>query len=81
MPGFQPTDAEYLLGVLPLTPVLRDALQSFRNGKSGLSPADCILLRGLVGDRLVEVGFDLNYDLTPEGQRLEELIDLLFLGT
>jgi hypothetical protein len=38
------------------------------------------MLRELVGDRLQQVGFDENYSLTPEGERLEELIDLLFAG-
>jgi hypothetical protein len=42
--------------------------------------ADRAELRELVGDRLAAVGFDADYRPTPEGMRLEELIDLLFTG-
>jgi hypothetical protein len=75
-----PPDADYLLRVLPLEQGLRDRLEAFRAGSGALSEDDCSELRELVGDRLCEVGFDEHYGLTPEGARLEELIDLLFTG-
>lgn len=34
--------------------------------------------RNAVTERLAEVGFDLNYELTNEGKILEELIDCFF---
>ena len=43
--------------------------------------ADRAELRELVGNRLVECGFDSDDRPTPEGERLEELIDLLFTDT
>ena len=76
----RPADADYLLRVLPLDPELRGRLEVFRAGRASLSSADRDSLRELVGKRLVEVGFDAGYRPTPEGTRLEELIDLLFTG-
>jgi hypothetical protein len=73
-------DSDYLLRVLSLPEELRVRLQEFRGGRGDLSPSDCDELRELVGDRFAEVGFDANYDPTPEGRRLEELIDQLFTG-
>ena len=71
-------DSDYLLRVLPLTAELRHRLEEFRTGRGDLSPSDCDELRELVGERLAEVGFDGNDEPTPEGQRLEELMDQLF---
>jgi hypothetical protein len=39
--------------------------------------ADRTELRDLVGERLAAVGFDVDDRITPEGERLEELVDLL----
>jgi hypothetical protein len=78
--SFKPLDADYLLRVLNLPADLRTRLQAFRERQVGLSTADLDDLRELVGDRLAEVGFDENDKLTPEGARLEELIDDLFTG-
>jgi hypothetical protein len=77
----RPVDAEYLLRVLPLEPGLRARLEEFRLGRAPLFNADRAELRELVGDRLVAVGFDADDRPTPEGLRLEELIDLLFTDT
>jgi hypothetical protein len=71
-------DADYLLRVLPLEPGLRVRLQEFRLGRAPLLNADRAELRDLVGERLAAVGFDADGRPTPEGMRLEELIDLLF---
>lgn len=73
-------DADYLLRVLPLDPGLRGRVQEFRAGRTPLLNADRAELRELVGNRLAEVGFDADDRHTPEGERLEELIDLLFTG-
>ena len=54
------------------------ALEEFRLGRAPLYNADRAELRELGGDRLAEIGFDTDYRPTPEGKRLEELIDLLF---
>jgi hypothetical protein len=78
--AFKPLDADYLLRVLDLPSDLRKRLEAFRERRSGLSTADLDELRDLVGVRLVEVGFDEHDKVTPEGARLEELIDDLFTG-
>lgn len=73
-------DADYLLRVLPLDDGLRSRLEAFRRGEAPLYNADRAELRELVGDRLAAVGFDADDRPTPEGLRLEELINLLFTG-
>jgi len=78
MATLRPVDGDYLLRVLPLEPGLRSRLQEFRLGRAPLLHADRAELRELVGDRLAAVGFDADDRPTPEGKRLEELIDLLF---
>ena len=80
MGTLRPADADYLLRVLRLEDGLRARLEAFRLGSSPLYNNDRAELRDLVGDRLAEVGFDANDRPTPEGMRLEELIDLLFTG-
>jgi hypothetical protein len=76
--AFKPLDADYLLRVLELPEDLRRRLEAFRERRGYLSIADLNELRDLVGTRLVEVGFDHHDELTPEGARLEELIDDLY---
>ena len=49
-------------------------------GAALLLNADRAELSELVGDRLAAVGFDAADRPTPEGMRLEELIDLLSTG-
>ena len=73
-------DADYLLRALPLEAGLRARLEEFRLGRAPLYNADRAELRELVGDRLAAIGFDADDRPTPEGKRLEELIDLLFTG-
>jgi hypothetical protein len=80
MGTLRPADAHYLLRVLPLEDGLRARLEAFRLGSCPLYNDDRAELRELVGERLADVGFDANDRPTPEGMRLEELIDLLFTG-
>jgi hypothetical protein len=77
MTTLRPVDVDYLLRVLPLEPGLRARLQEFRLGRAPLLNADRAELQDLVADRLLAVGFDNDDEPTPEGRRLEELIDLL----
>jgi hypothetical protein len=77
MTTLRPVDADYLLRVLTLEPGLRARLQEFRLGRAPLLNADRAELRDLIGERLAAVGFDADDQPTPEGLRLEELIDLL----
>ena len=76
----RPLDADYLLRVLELAPELRERLVAFRERRAELSPADRDDLRELVADRLMLVGFDEKSEPTPEGRRLEDLIDALYTG-
>jgi hypothetical protein len=76
--AFKPLDADYLLRVLSLPADLRERLEAFRMRQGYLTIADLNALRDLVGERLVEVGFTEADELTPEGARLEELIDDLY---
>jgi hypothetical protein len=78
--AFERADADYLLRVLDLEPDLRARLAPFRAGANYLSNSDRDALRDLVGDRLLVVGFDQECNPTPEGKRLEQLIDDLFTG-
>jgi hypothetical protein len=73
--SFKPLDADYLLRVLDLPVHLRRQLEAFRARLGDLNAAEISHLRELVGNRLVEVGFDEHDELTPEGARLSELID------
>lgn len=37
-------------------------------------------IRDWVMDKQAQIGFDINYELTPEGKILEELIDAFYIG-
>jgi hypothetical protein len=76
MAELRPVDADYLLRLLPLEEDLRARLEEFRLGRAPLYNADRAEPRELVGDSLAAVGFDPADRPTPEGKRLEELIDL-----
>jgi len=54
---------------------LRDRVMSLR-----LTEDDYDELRDACGEALQKYGFDQNYQLTPKGKRLEDLIDKLFTG-
>jgi len=67
-----------MLRILPVRETLCLRLEDFISLGLPLTDGDKRELRDLVADQLVRQGFDKNYDLTPIGQRLEDLIDLLF---
>jgi len=77
--SLKPADAEFMLRILPVRETLRQRLEDFISLGLPLMDGDKGELRDLVADQLVRQGFDKNYDLTPVGQRLEDLIDLLFV--
>ena len=77
--SLKPSDAEFMLRILPVRETLRQRLEDFISLGLPLMDGDKGELRDLVADQLVRQGFDKNYDLTPVGQRLEDLIDLLFV--
>jgi len=72
-------DVLFMLTMLQLTPDLSQVLKAISEG--GEIPDDqADELRDCCTDRLDEVGFDENYELTAEGKKLEQLIDKLFIG-
>jgi len=77
--SLKPADAEFMLRILPVRETLRRRLEDFISLGLPLTDGDKGELRDLVADQLVRQGLDKNYDLTPVGQRLEDLIDLLFV--
>ena len=72
------SDAQFLRAVLELPEGLRNRLSTTRS--LTLSDEEADELRDLCGERLQTHGFDHHYSVTPEGRRLERLIDALFVG-
>ncbi len=77
--SLEPADADFMLRTLPLREALRQRLEDLRKLGLPLSDDHKAELRDLVAEQLLVTGFDQNYELTPIGHRLEELIDLLFV--
>jgi hypothetical protein len=75
----KPADADFMLRILPVRETLRQRLEDFIGLGLPLADDDKGELRDLVAEQLMLQGFDENYELTPIGQRLEDLIDLLFV--
>jgi hypothetical protein len=75
----KPSDADFMLRALPLPATLRQRLQDFRRLGLPLTNDDKADLRDLVADQLQIQGFGPDYELTPIGHRLEDLIDALFV--
>ena len=72
-------DITFILKILELTPVIRESLQAMRNpGDINEDMADEI--RDICIERLDEIGFDEDYELTAIGKKLDILIDKLFVG-
>ena len=78
MPLLTPADAGYLLRVLPLPQQLKRRLDAFQQGQGVLTTDDQDDLRELVEDRLAAVGFEVDGRLTPAGERLADVLELLF---
>jgi hypothetical protein len=73
-------DLDFMIKVLPLSEAQKKKLDT-ATGKLKIEISDDLAdsLRDLCSERLDEHGFDENYDPTPEGKKLEELIDKLFV--
>ena len=69
-------DVLFLLEKLDLPRELRHKLEQ----RALLTEDEADDLRNLCGDRLAIQGFDLQYNPTREGRRLEDLIDKLYTG-
>lgn len=63
-----------------LAPHLRPLLQTVNTGRVEIEDSVAEEFRDAFTERLARVGFDKHYELTPEGQMLEALIDS-FLGS
>lgn len=72
-------DVLFMLTMLQLTPDLRQVLKSIAEG-GAISDDQADELRDCCTDRLDEIGFDKNYELTEDGRKLEALVDKLFIG-
>lgn len=72
-------DIDFMLSTLSLSEDQRELLNSLVSKDEKLIPDEVAdELRDLCGDRLVTHGFDINYDPTEEGTKLEDLVDKLF---
>lgn len=72
-------EIDFMLRNLGLPGTLRDKLEQAKQGGARLSSSEADTLRDLCGDRMQSHGFDSDMELTEEGQRLESLLDRLFL--
>ena len=74
-------DIQFMLTVLDLDVSLRKRLGDLIPLKNKAIPDDIAdELRDLCTDRLDRHGFDENYNPTYEGEKLEALIDKLYIG-
>lgn len=69
-----------MLTMLQLTPSLRQVLEPISENGGDVDEDIADKLRDMCTDRLDEIGFDENYEPTGDGEKLEELIDKLFVG-
>ena len=72
-------DADFMLSVLDLPADLREVLAQAPITGITIGEDDADRLRDLCGERLQTHGFDERYNPTKEGQKLEQLIDILFV--
>ncbi len=71
-------DAKFLLSNLDLPGALTAKIKP---GVVELQLDEADALRDLCSSKLDQSGFDENYDLTPDGEMLEEFIDRLFIDS
>ena len=74
------TEVIFMLTMLQLTPELRQLLEviACRGGDIDDDVAD--ELRDMCTNYLDEIGYDEDYEPTKNGEKLEDLIDKLFVG-
>lgn len=72
-------DVQFMRLTLRLNPELSQLLQSIESG-GNVSDEMADDLGDCCTDRLDEIGFDENYALSDDGEKLEYLIDKLFIG-
>ena len=73
-------DVQFMLIHLDLLPELLKLLQGCENEKLEITDDQADQLRDLCADKLPLVGFDENYVANDLGNKLEDLIDKLFIG-
>ena len=73
-------EIEFLLETLPLPAQLAENLRKTQTGDGSVEDDDADALRDLCGERLQTHGFGRNYEINEEGERLERMIDRLFVG-
>ena len=74
-------DIHFMLEKLSLSENLRELLNELISDKNkSISDAVADELRDLCTDRLDTHGFDIDYEPTEEGKKLEALIDKLYTG-
>lgn len=74
-------ETQFMLTVLTLTVDLRERLKGLISEENKVISDDVAdELRDLCSERLDTHGFDENYNLTGEGEKLEALIDKLYIG-
>ncbi|CAK6716862.1 hypothetical protein HORM4_960004 [Vibrio harveyi] len=69
-----------MLTMLRLTPEISQVLEAIADRGGDIDDDIADELRDMCTDCLDEIGFDENYDLINDGERLEKLIDKLFIG-
>lgn len=74
------TEVLFMLMMLQLTPGLRQVLEAIADKGGDIDDDIADELRDLCTDRLDEIGFDENYEPTKDGEKLQGLIDKLFVG-
>ena len=74
-------DIRFMLTVLPLRAGLREKLETLVSVENTIASDDVADdLRDLCAESLNTYGFAENYDPTEEGEKLEALIDKLYVG-
>lgn len=74
-------EIDFMLKTLSLPEELRNMLRELISGASKVITEDeADVLRDLCTDRLDTHGFDSDYNRTKEGEKLDALIDKLFVG-
>lgn len=74
------TEVIFMLTMLRLTPEISQVLEAIADRGGDIDDDIADELRDMCTDCLDEIGFDENYDLINDGERLEKLIDKLFIG-